>query len=189
MKAYLDIETSFEGPITIIGVYAEERGLVQLVGGDVTDVGLMRALRGVGTICTYNGSRFDLPVIQRRLGVDLGRAFGSEDLMHRCWRVGLKGGLKRIEEQLGIPRRSKGIDGAMAMRLWRAYDTLGDREALAALLEYNREDVMNLVLLDEYVTRREAIESVGGEVQAARHARPRPKAEARPSRRYEPETA
>ncbi|MEE8283211.1 MAG: hypothetical protein V3R47_06825 [candidate division NC10 bacterium] len=36
VKAYLDIETSFLGEITVIGLFAEDRELVQLVGGDIT---------------------------------------------------------------------------------------------------------------------------------------------------------
>jgi hypothetical protein len=102
----------------------------------------------VETICTYNGSRFDLPVIRRRLGLDLAKEFRSHDLMYDCWRNGLFGGLKRVEEQLGIARRSKGIDGWDAMRLWSRYEDGGDREALEILLAYNRDDVLNLPVLE-----------------------------------------
>ncbi len=73
----------------------------------------------------------------------------SHDLMYDCWRRGLYGGLKRVEEQLGILRRTQGIDGIEAMRLWHRYETYRDEEALKVLLEYNREDVVNLKLLDE----------------------------------------
>ena len=148
MKAYLDIETSFEGAITVVGLYTTDRGLIQLVDPQITDVTVWQALEGVETICTYNGSRFDLPVIRRRLGLDLCAAFQSHDLMYTCRRHGLFGGLKRVEEQLGIPRRSKGIDGMEAMRLWSRYENDADDEALQALLAYNREDVLNLPALE-----------------------------------------
>ncbi len=148
MKAYLDIETSFEGAITVVGLYATDRGLIQLVDPQISDVTVWQALEGVETICTYNGSRFDLPVIRRRLGLDLRAAFQSNDLMYACWRHGLFGGLKRVEEQLGIPRRSKGIDGMEAMRLWSRYEDDADEDALRALLTYNGEDVLNLPVLD-----------------------------------------
>lgn len=148
MKAYLDIETSFGGEITVIGLYAPDRGLVQLVGGGISEGTVWQALEGIQVICTYNGSRFDLPVIRRRLGLDLCAAFTSHDLMYDCWRRRLYGGLKRVEERLGIPRRTRGIDGVEAMRLWHRYETSRDREALATLLEYNREDVLNLECLD-----------------------------------------
>jgi uncharacterized protein YprB with RNaseH-like and TPR domain len=156
MKAYLDIETSFDGTITVVGLHAEDRGVIQLVGGKVTDVSVWRALEGVDTICTYNGSRFDLPVIRRRLGLDLAKEFRSHDLMYDCWRNGLFGGLKRVEEQLGIARRSRGIDGWDAMRLWSRYEDGGDRDALEILLAYNRDDVLNLPVLEALLSEREA---------------------------------
>ena len=155
MKAYLDIETSFDGAITIVGCYLVDRGLIQLVGGMVSDISVWRALEGVETICTYNGSRFDLPVIRRRLGLDLAKEFRSHDLMYDCWRNGLFGGLKRVEEQLGIARRSKGIDGWDAMRLWSRYEDGGDREALEILLAYNRDDVLNLPVLEARLSELE----------------------------------
>ena len=155
MNAYLDIETSFDGVITIIGCHIADRGLIQLVGGMVSDVSVWRALEGVETICTYNGSRFDLPVIRRRLGLDLVKGFRSHDLMYDCWRHGLFGGLKRVEEQLGIARRSKGIDGWDAMRLWSRYEDGGDREALEILLAYNRDDVLNLPVLESRLSELE----------------------------------
>ncbi|HYB74559.1 MAG TPA: ribonuclease H-like domain-containing protein [Candidatus Sulfotelmatobacter sp.] len=150
-RAYLDIETAFEGGISIIGIYGADRGMIQLVGGDVTDVGLVRALDGVETLCTYNGDRFDLPVIRRRLGVDLREVCRPHDLMRDCWRVGLKGGLKRVEAQIGIVRQTQGVDGYAAMRLWANYTNDGDADALQTLLLYNREDVLNLALLDAYL--------------------------------------
>ena len=150
-RAYLDIETSFDGGITIIGIYGADRGMIQLVGGDVTDVGLVRALGGVDTVCTYNGDRFDLPVIHRRLGVDLRQVCRSHDLMRDCHRAGLKGGLKRVEAQMGIVRQSEGVDGRAAMRLWAGYLNDGDEDALRTLLLYNREDVVNLALLDAFL--------------------------------------
>ncbi len=150
-RAYLDIETAFEGGITIIGIYAMDRGVIQLVGSDVTDVALVRALDGVETLCTYNGDRFDLPVIRQRLGVDLTQLCRSHDLMRDCWRAGLKGSLKRVEAQIGIMRQTQGLDGRAAMRLWASYLNDGDMDALQTLLLYNREDVVNLALLDSYL--------------------------------------
>jgi hypothetical protein len=124
------------------------------VGGDISEVALWKALEGVQVICTYNGSRFDLPVIRRRLGVDLLSSFASHDLMYDCWRHRLYGGLKRVEERLGIFRRSRGIDGIEAMRLWHRYETTRDRGALMTLLDYNREDVLNLEVLDRILKGR-----------------------------------
>jgi len=154
MKGYLDIETSFGREITIIGLYASDRGMVQLVGAEVTELNLYQALEGIETIISYNGNRFDLPVIRRKLKADLVKEFRSHDLMYDCWRLGLYGGLKRVEEQLGIPRRLQGLDGYDAMRFWAAYERYGDQEALVTLLEYNREDVLNLRILERMLEAR-----------------------------------
>jgi uncharacterized protein YprB with RNaseH-like and TPR domain len=101
----------------------------------------------VDTIYTYNGSRFDLPFINSRLRVNLREHFHHHDLMHDCWRNNLYGGFKAVERKLGIPRRLRGIGGAEAVILWWRYQINRDRKALDLLLEYNREDVVNLIAL------------------------------------------
>ena len=149
MKTYLDIETSFSGKISIIGIYHECDSLIQLVGSDITRSNLMSSLDKTTTIVTYNGNRFDLPVIRNRLGTDLKEHFLSLDLMYECWRQNLYGGLKKVEEQLGIARNSRGIDGWEAMRLWDRYIHHNDLDALKTLLNYNRDDVLNLPILEK----------------------------------------
>ena len=160
VDAYLDIETtglcSFYDEITVIGICLAndfENRLVQLVGSDVTRTNLLRNLRCVDTIYTYNGSRFDLPFINIRLGVNLGEHFHHRDLMHDCWRNNLYGGFKAVERKLNIPRRLRGIGGAEAVTLWWRYQIDHDRRALDLLLEYNKEDVVNLMKLREKLER------------------------------------
>jgi uncharacterized protein YprB with RNaseH-like and TPR domain len=151
MKAYLDIETCAGGQVTVVGIYREDCGFRQLVGGEITDVAVWEALAGVDTLCTYNGDRFDLPLLERQTRLDLRSCFRSLDLLRECRRVGLKGGLKQMEVRFGIARATRGMNGWDALRLWARYETQGDREALELLLEYNREDVMNLVQLERIV--------------------------------------
>ncbi len=158
--AYLDIETtglcSFSDEITVIGIYLAVDGtnsLIQLVGNEVTRSNLVRTLRCVDTIYTYNGSRFDLPFINFRLRVNLREHFRHHDLMHDCWRSNLYGGFKAVEQQLGIPRRLRGIEGPQAVMLWWRYQIDHDRKALDLLLEYNKEDVLNLMALRRKLER------------------------------------
>ncbi len=153
MKAYLDIETSFEGEITVIGIFIPPHRLIQLIGEEVNWSNLWNALTGVSSLRTYNGSRFDLPVIKKALRLDLAKYFACRDLMYDCWQRNLFGGLKRVEEQLGIARETKGIDGIEAMRLWERYRFYKDEEALQLLLHYNREDVINLFHLETYLEK------------------------------------
>lgn len=151
MKAYLDIETCAGGQVTVLGIYREDRGFCQLVGGEITDVAVWKVLEGVNTLCTYNGDRFDLPILERQTRLELRSRFHSLDLLRECRRVGLKGGLKRMEERFGIARATRGMSGWDALHLWARYENEGDQEALRLLLEYNREDVMNLVQLERIV--------------------------------------
>lgn len=154
--AYLDIETTglsrFYDEITVIGIYlvkGRESKVIQLVGEEATRTRLLRALLGVNMIYTYNGSRFDFPFIDFRLDVELEREFHHHDLMYDCWQRDLYGGFKAVEQQLGIPRQLKGIGGAEAVMLWWRYKSHHDQKALDLLLEYNKEDVVNLKTLRE----------------------------------------
>lgn len=154
--AYLDIETTglspFHSDLTVIGIYKENGNdslVMQLVGDDISAGSLMTAMGSVTKLYTYNGSRFDLPFIKAKLNIDLTECCNHEDLMYACWKRNLRGGLKSVERQLGITRESTDIDGWIAVQLWWDYVNNGDREALAALLKYNEEDVVNLRVLRE----------------------------------------
>jgi hypothetical protein len=150
-RAYLDIETTglsrYYCDLTVIGVALEKGGrmlVVQLLQRDLYEDRLLKVLASADEIYSYNGSRFDLPFIKAKLGVDLGKCFKHTDLMYDCWRRDLKGGLKVVERKLAIDRKLKGVDGYMAVRLWWDYIHNNDAEALKILLAYNREDVVNL---------------------------------------------
>jgi len=154
--AYLDIETtglsSFFDYITVVGILrCDDSGdeLIQLVGNDVTRGNLITALRNVKNIYTYNGERFDLRFISNSLGIDLSAHYAHRDLMYDCWRCNLYGGFKAVERQLGISRRLVGVTGYEAVKLWWSYVKGGNQRALATLLEYNKEDVVNLKALKE----------------------------------------
>ncbi len=160
--AYLDIETTglswLDSEITVIGLYlvnGRESKMVQLVGNEITRDSLIEVLGGVQNIFTYNGSRFDFPFINALLGIDLESLFNHHDLMYDCWRCNLYGGFKAVEQQLGIPRQLKGISGWDAVLLWQRYKDCGDRSALNLLLQYNKEDVMNLKVLRERLAPNE----------------------------------
>ena len=159
--AYLDIETTGLSPfyhyITVIGIYlcnGEDDEFIQLIGEQATGYSLLKALGSVNTVYTYNGSRFDLPFIHACLGIDLSSHFHHHDLMYDCWRNDLYGGFKSVERQLGISRELEGIGGLEAIWLWWRYHNDADENALALLLQYNREDVVNLKALKEKLAGR-----------------------------------
>lgn len=156
IEAYLDIETIGLSPqysdITVVGIpvcNGDDTRFIQLVGTDITASNIIDALKGVGTIYTYNGKSFDLPFIHSRLGVNLAEVFEHHDLMYDCWRCNLYGGFKGVERQLGIQRKLTEVNGYEAVRLWWRYVESFDLDALNTLLEYNKEDVLNLKTLKE----------------------------------------
>lgn len=156
LEAYLDIETtglsSEYCEITVVGIHLiseHESRFIQLVGEDVTADNILQALEAVSTIYTYNGTGFDLPFINSRLGINLAELFNHCDLMYHCWKNNLYGGFKAVERQLGIERRLKEVNGYEAVRLWWRYVNDYDEDSLYTLLEYNKEDVINLKHLKE----------------------------------------
>ena len=144
--AYVDIETTGLSPgsshITVIGIYDGKDAKTYVKGIDLDDV--VEELGKYEFLVTFNGARFDLPFIKREFPqIDFNQLHA--DLMYPLRRIGLTGGLKRIELELGITRSEDtvGISGFDAVRLWQQYER-GDQEALELLLEYNREDIVNL---------------------------------------------
>lgn len=151
-KAYLDIETAYSGEITVVGLFRPPSDLIQITHPGIDSGALLGALDGVDEILTFWGHRFDLPMINRWLGLNLRETFRSTDLADHCHRHGLYGGLKVVERILGIERRTAGLDGADAMKLWEEWRR-GDRRSLKKLLLYNEDDVVNLYLLEKELHR------------------------------------
>ncbi|MBF0523786.1 MAG: ribonuclease H-like domain-containing protein [Deltaproteobacteria bacterium] len=149
--AYLDIETNgLFGPgveITVIGVY-DGRDYRAFINGRNLEAFEDEIIK-YDLVVTFNGARFDLPCIKSCFRhVDLPQ--GHLDLMYLYKRLGYSGGLKRIEQHLGLARPATvaGMDGFQAVILWEAYQR-GDAAALDTLVAYNREDTVNLEYLSQ----------------------------------------
>ena len=142
----------------------ERDTFLQLVGANVTLANLMAALEGVELVVTYNGRSvpdkvkgyigFDFPVIARGLGVVLDKEFTHRDLCPECWKKRLYGGLKRVEQDLGLKRQLPGKDGKWADEIWRKYQQNNDSRLLDELLAYNKEDVFMLRALELALAKR-----------------------------------
>ena len=80
------------------------------------------------------------------------------DLKPLCRRIGLGGGLKSVEDRLGIarPPHLRGRSGMDAVLLWRAYQATGDVEALRFLVEYNLYDAFQLRAVADHAFNRAA---------------------------------
>ena len=153
VRAYLDIETTGLSrkscDITVVGIAVEKAGQIipSYQMDTITADWILKTLEGVDEMYTYNGSRFDLPFIKGKLGLDLKNQIKHTDLMYACWKQDLKGGLKAVEKKIGIKRQLTDIDGYMAVVLWWRYKNNNDINALQTLLKYNEEDVVNLRIL------------------------------------------
>ena len=147
--AYLDIETDGLGEgavVTVVGVHRQGRDITLVRGIDLDARSLRNALQGCRILVTFNGSSFDLPMLEREFPFAVPRV-PHFDLRHGCARIGLKGGLKSIERQLGMarPAEVEYVTGEEAVYLWRLWERKGKENALKLLKQYNLEDTRNLV--------------------------------------------
>ena len=141
---YLDLETDGTGgAVTCIGVSDGVTARAYVDGRDLHH--FPEVLEGVSLLVTYNGTGFDLPIVQRRFpDLDL-RPFLHLDLRSPLHRLGLRGGLKAAEAACGIVRSAaiRGADGWTAVLLWRAHRA-GHPRALDTLCHYCLADAVNL---------------------------------------------
>ena len=113
-------------------------------------------------LVTYSGKSFDVPVLERTFGIRMDHA--HLDLRYILGGLGLKGGLKGVERQLGIVRaESDGLDGMSAVHLWNRYRKTGEPEVLETLLAYNIEDTVILEKLAVIAWNRLVDETPFGE--------------------------
>ena len=150
----LDIEVSrYNGPISVLGLYQPKDGLIEcqqfVKGKDLTRENLVQAFTGCTMLITFNGRKFDVPRIKREFPGVIPN-IPIIDLYLFARRLGMKTNLKVLENTFGIDRldprtKRRGI----AVRLWKRYITYGDEKALALLLEYNKQDTVNLYPLAE----------------------------------------
>lgn len=142
---FLDIETEGEyGNITVVGFFDGEQTKTFVRGINLDRKLLQQELEKYKLLITYNGSSFDLPVIKRYF--QLNPSVPHIDLRGVCSRVGLVGGLKSIEQQLGIkrPESIQYVTGKDAAALWHCWKATGDKDFLDMLVTYNEEDIVNL---------------------------------------------
>ena len=156
---FFDIETTglshHRDEVTTVSLLrdGEVRTLVNdpdpIVGEPLTREALAEAL-DAPLLVTFNGTTFDVPFLEASYDLDLDAA--HLDLRYACKRVGLSGGLKAVERDVGIERDRPDISGRDAVRLWKEYERGADG-SLETLVSYNRDDAVNLrTLMDDLST-------------------------------------
>jgi uncharacterized protein YprB with RNaseH-like and TPR domain len=159
--AYLDIETGddtwgLEG-ISAIGFLDREGPRLLLAGRDLDR--FPELAQHWSLLVTFNGLSFDVPIL-RRAFPDWTPPACHIDLRHLLARLGHRGGLKHIENEIGAlnlgrPPHLREIDGWDACNLFRR-GRQGDRTALRLFAEYNLYDVINLRTLMAYAYNAQA---------------------------------
>lgn len=142
---YVDIETNWKHDVTVLGIYDGNEVMQFVKGKNLSRAAVEKYLRGK-LIVTYNGASFDLPVIRKCFGAASVPRIPHFDTRHLAARLGMKGGLKLLEVQLGIkrPQAVVGMSGQDALHLWDLYRASGEEAYLNKLLAYNEEDIVNL---------------------------------------------
>lgn len=148
-----------------------DKKFVQLIGKEITKERLMKELDGITDIIGYHcrtkpgGPKgyigYDYGVIRDQLGITLDELSGvkSSDLELVAHRAGMYGGLKSVEMQVpSVPPRRSGIaDGAEEEKLLHdiaaCEDEVKKKEMWKRARAYNREDVVNLVFIEQYLRK------------------------------------
>lgn len=153
---FLDIETTglshYYDEITVIGWSIGGRAST-IIKGD-SHHRLREDARQALALVTFNGIRFDQRFIRQEFS-DVEFPVHHIDLMYLCRRVGLTGGQKAIERQLGLDLRGEiaDVDGFAAVLLWHRY-LRGDVASLETLVRYNRADIAAMgAIFDRVIDR------------------------------------
>lgn len=152
--ALVDIETTGLTPgydqITVIGLADSKEARVFVAGrpmaGDEVLDRFREAIKPYRLVVTFNGTNFDMPFIEKQFREANFRFEQPHlDLIMPARSLGLTGGLKDMEKQIGIVRSAdiKEIRGNEAVVLWGAWKN-GDQNAYKRLTTYCMADCTNL---------------------------------------------
>ena len=161
---YFDIEATgldlIEDSITTISTF--DGSEIKYFVKDQNMEDFIPYLEKFDAIATFDGEKMDLPFIERKFSFNFYHI--HFDLFKISRKLGISGGLKQIENYLGISRNSNnldGIDGKTAIYLWKEYQLTNDIRYLDTLLAYNIEDAVNLErILSWFYDRLRAKESL-----------------------------
>lgn len=150
---YLDIETTGlschepEGTVTVVGLHRNGHTIGLVQGETLTADRLQTELDQSRLLVTFFGTSFDVPYLRAKFP-QLRFRLPHFDLCLAARRLGLRGGLKHLEQEFDLAREAPihGLTGLDAVRLWYQWQQ-GDGTALDTLLAYNAADTESLVPL------------------------------------------
>ncbi|GBF49716.1 exonuclease [Leptospira ryugenii] len=156
---FLDIETTgieFNSHVTVVSLYQAGEMKTYQRGKNLEY--LLDGIQSDTILVSYNGKRFDVPFLEKEFHQKIPNV--HLDLMNVLHDMGIKGGLKKSEEILGLVRAEEiaKIDGKVAPILWKDYQENDNLSSLQLLVAYNQEDTINLKYILEEVYRRKVEE-------------------------------
>lgn len=161
----LDIETCFfNGPISIIGIYKPQNGHVSyssfIKGSNLSPNFLEDAFKNCRLLITYNGIKHDIPKIRAEFPKALPNNIKILDVYLLAKELGLGTNLTTLENTLCIERPDAILRKRRAIQMWKAYEKYNDQSALNKLIEYNREDTINLYpILESLIKKTETTQT------------------------------
>lgn len=147
--SFFDIETSgleADSIVTLVCCFHEGRPLRFFANDNLDE--FLDLLEQVKLLVSFNGASFDVPRVLGRFHIpELPCA--HIDLRWLCHHAGWRGGLKKIERELGLRRPAdlEGLGGAEAVWLWQAWQARGDVQAKRTLERYCSADTVMLQML------------------------------------------
>lgn len=143
---FFDIESEGrESPIpTVVSLF--HRGGLETYILDKNLDELPEALARHRLWVTFNGSTYDVPILERYFGLRFPKPELHLDLRSIFRRLGFSAGLKTLEDKFGFgrPPHLRGVNGWDAIVLWRAFRREQNLPALRYLVEYNLYDAFQL---------------------------------------------
>lgn len=153
----MDIETEGIGkPISVVGVYRqkqEKREFIQLVQGvNLCTENIREFCKSAKLIVSFNGIKHDLPRIKSEFPNSMPDV-PILDVYLIAKKLGFRCGLKRLEQKFGIRRMDSEHSGRIAVSLWKRFKQEKNKKALQELLDYNRQDTVNLIQLADELSK------------------------------------
>ncbi len=151
--AFLDIETTGlsknDDYLTVAAIFDGKRTKSYVQGENIDE--FREHIERFPVVATFNGSLFDIPFLEKSIP-DIRIPPIHIDLRFLLASLGVRGGLKKIEQAFGLERGDdlQGLTGYDAVLLWDKHLREADSDALEKLKRYNAADVSNLKTLLEW---------------------------------------
>lgn len=153
----IDVEATYwNGPISVIGVYRPKDGEIDYTafvkGKNLTAENLKQIFAECKLLITFNGINYDVPEIRKQFPSVIPENIPVVDLYLLARRMELDTGLKTLEQHFKIFRKEEVENKRkISTKMWKRYEEKGDEKALNILIEYNRQDAINLYPLAEKI--------------------------------------